>query len=245
MQAIEDHQPDVPSEEQPGKLASAKQLNFVLTAIAIVAAIAFGFGGAAWHVPSGLVLALAGAGAGLPGASRAVALCHLEAETRSAHWSCNCLYGLRVWPDRWESRHPFRGNARDAGVRRPGWAAVLRSNLSSRAKNSQFWGTIFGMFFLAGAYGWGLTAAADSVLDKSTPASFTTTVENMHESHGRSTSYHLGLAPWGPMQGPDDVSVSKTTYESTTIGSQVCLELHPGRLAVQWYRIVACDGRVR
>ena len=75
---------------------------------------------------------------------------------------------------------------------------------------------------------------------KSAPESYATTVQDKHESHSRSTSYYLDLAPWGPIKRLNRVSVSRTTYEGAFIGDLVCLELRPGVLHVEWYQVVAC-----
>ena len=110
-------------------------------------------------------------------------------------------------------------------------------------RNPQFWGAMFGMLFVAGAYGYGLAATADTLPDPSTPAGYATTVQGKHQTGGRSTSYYLDLAPWGPMQWPNDLSVGRSMYTRTSVGAVVCLEVHPGLLRVQWYRFVACAGQ--
>jgi hypothetical protein len=114
---------------------------------------------------------------------------------------------------------------------------------SSARRNSELLGTAAALLFFTAVYGWGLAATADAVLDKSAPGSYATTVQGMHESHGRSTSYYLELAPWGPIQRLNNVSVSRTTYEGAFIGELVCLELRPGALRVEWYQVVACTGQ--
>jgi hypothetical protein len=107
-------------------------------------------------------------------------------------------------------------------------------------KGPQFWGTILGMLVVSSMYGWGLAATLDTMLDRSTPTNYTSTVLNKYESHGRGTTYYLDLAPWGPIQEPDGLRVSSSTYGGTSIGEWVCLQLRPGMLHVQWYRIVEC-----
>jgi hypothetical protein len=111
---------------------------------------------------------------------------------------------------------------------------------SAARKNPQFWGAMLGMLFIAGAYGFGLAEAADTIPDQAKPASYSATIENKHETNGRSTSYYLDLGPWGPMQGANSLSVSESIYEGASIGDQVCLDLRPGVLRVQWYQVVAC-----
>jgi hypothetical protein len=113
---------------------------------------------------------------------------------------------------------------------------------SSARKNPQFWGAMLGMLFIAGAYGFGLAEAADTIPDQAKPASYSATIENKHETQGRTTSYYLDLGPWGPMQGANSLSVSESTYEGASIGDLICLDLRPGVLRVQWYQVVACAG---
>ena len=108
-------------------------------------------------------------------------------------------------------------------------------------QNPQFWSTMFTTAIIAGTYGWGLAGSVDYVRDKSAPANYTTLVTDKYESYHRGTSYHLVFAPWGPMQAPTSLTVSSDTYSQMEIGGQACLELHPGVLHVQWYRMVACN----
>jgi hypothetical protein len=229
-------------EDRLAKLAAAKQLNFALSGLAIAAAIAFGLGGARLHLPAAMVLAL------LPAVL--IYLVHREPllyailkpkrdpRTDLGIAFIVCGLGLSL------------GNRDGHFVEMPillEYAALVAllccaGIFSSARRNPQFLGAMALMLFVAGAYGWGLVATADVVLDKSAPASYTTAVQDKHESRGRSTSYYLELAPWGPLQR-NDVRVSRTTYEGASIGDPVCLELRPGVLHVQWYQVVACAER--
>jgi hypothetical protein len=101
-------------------------------------------------------------------------------------------------------------------------------------------GRIFALLFFAGFYGYGVSVAIDGLLDGSTPAAYRATVTGKHESHGRSTSYTLYLAPWGPFDTTNRLGVSYTVYHQTLIGQQVCLDLYPGTLHASWYRHVSC-----
>ena len=113
---------------------------------------------------------------------------------------------------------------------------------SAARQNPQVWSAMFCMLLCAGFYGWGLAGVVDSLPDKSPPAHFSTTVVYRNESHGRGTAYHLTLAPWGPAQWSDSLTVSHAVYDSTAIGTPICLELHPGLLHLPWYRMVECDS---
>jgi hypothetical protein len=229
-------------EERLAALNKAKQLNYGLTAGAIAAALGFGVGGASLRLPSAIVLAL------LPAV---------------------LIYQVRGGPLLYAIFKPKRDPRTDLGIAFMAcglglifgdsslhfvdqlslleYAALVgvlfcAGIYSAARKNPQFWGAMIGMLFIAGAYGFGLAAAADTIPDHATPASYSVTVENKHETHGRSTSYYLDLGPWGPMQGANSLSVSYSTYEGTSIGDQVCLDLRPGVLRVQWYQVIPCAG---
>jgi hypothetical protein len=104
-------------------------------------------------------------------------------------------------------------------------------------------GKIIALLFISGFYGYGLASVADTLPDQSTPQPYATQVVGKHISSGRSTTYYLNLAPWGPMQGPNRISVPSEIYRRTVEGDQVCLELHSGALHVSWYKHVDCPNQ--
>jgi hypothetical protein len=229
-------------EERLARLAGARRMNIGLSALAIVAALAFCFGGAQLHVPSAIVLAA------IPAAliylvHRDPLLYAIMKPKRDPRTDLSIAFiasGLGLL----FGNHSVHFVETTVMLEYAGLIALVccAGIYSAARRNPQFWGAMIGMLIFAGMYGWGLAAAADSVPDKSAPASYTTTVVNKHESHGRSTSYYLDLAPWGPMQRPNDLSVSYSVYRDTAIGDPVCLELRPGALRVQWYQLVECSG---
>jgi hypothetical protein len=229
-------------EERLARLAGAKRMNIGLSALAIVAALAFCFGGAQLHVPSAIVLAA------IPAAliylvHRDPLLYAIMKPKRDPRTDLSIAFiasGLGLL----FGNHSVHFVETAVMLEYAGLIALVccAGIYSAARRNPQFWGAMIGMLIFAGMYGWGLAAAADSVPDKSAPTSYTTTVVNKHESHGRSTSYYLDLAPWGPMQRPNDLSVSYSVYRDTAIGDPVCLELRPGALRVQWYQLVECSG---
>ena len=91
------------------------------------------------------------------------------------------------------------------------------------------------------AYGYGAVALADSMLDRSTGASYPTTVYGKYVTSGRNRTPKLQLEPWGPRAARDDVRVPWDLYRSTSVGETVCVVLHPGAFAVRWYRIAKCQ----
>lgn len=96
------------------------------------------------------------------------------------------------------------------------------------------------IFLLSLAYGYGGGMEADALLDHAPAALYSANVAGKHVSSGRSTTYHLRLAPWGPQDKDDDVIVSPAVYRAVRTGDSVCLALKPGALGVAWYVVDAC-----
>jgi hypothetical protein len=68
-------------------------------------------------------------------------------------------------------------------------------------------------------------------------------VMGTHTNRGnRRTSYRLLLSPWGPRQEPGEVSVDRSFYERTALGSTVCVSQHDGALGISWYEVARCDA---
>jgi hypothetical protein len=227
-------------EDGRADLENAKQTNLALSALGIAAAAGFWLGGATLHLPSASVLAL------LPialiyflrRAPMSYAIGKPKGDPRAdlSIGFMACGFGLIFGNGdlHFVEIQTLLGFAGLVGLL--GCALVFEP----ARKNPRFWGAMFSTFFFAGAYGWGLATAADSLSDKSAPASYTTIVTDKYALHHRGTTYHLTLAPWGPMVDSNDLTVSEDTYDSAGIGRHLCLELHPGVLHVQWYRPVAC-----
>lgn len=102
--------------------------------------------------------------------------------------------------------------------------------------------TFFALLLFGILYGYGVVAVADAVGDESSPAHYVAHVIGKHYTTGRSRSFYLVLEPWGPVQQPNNLGVSKTVYDKASPGDQVCLDLFPGRLNAAWYTQVSCSG---
>jgi hypothetical protein len=89
-------------------------------------------------------------------------------------------------------------------------------------------------------YAYGLVTVADTALDHAPATTYATSVIGEHEVHGRSTSYILDLAPWGPFDSANKLSVPHREYVRAQVGDAVCLSLHPGYLHAPWYTRVPC-----
>lgn len=101
-------------------------------------------------------------------------------------------------------------------------------------------GSLLGILFFVGLYSYSLAMVADTLGDRGAVQTYSAQVLGKHMSSGRSTSYNLSLAPWGPKTEPSRVGVSSSTYRAVSPGDEVCLQLHPGNLHAPWYRVSAC-----
>ena len=229
-------------EERLARLAGAKKVNIGLTVIAIVVALAFAFGTGAVLSTSALVLAVIPAGL-IYLVHREPLLYGLFTPKRDPRTNLGiaflvCGMGLIV------GNHGVHFVDISRMLVYAGLVALLccAAIYSAVQKNSQVLGMLLGVLILAGPYGWGVATVADTVPDNSAPANYVATVVNKHVTSGRSTTYYLGLSPWGPLQGANDVSVPHSTYQSVAIGDSVCLQLHAGVLHVPWYQVATCAG---
>ncbi len=94
--------------------------------------------------------------------------------------------------------------------------------------------------FHVASYSFGLAIVVDTLLDNTQPTAYTVPVTGKHSVSGKSTSYYLELAPWGPTQEPNEIKVSSSLYRDTSSGEIVCLALHPGRLHAAWNQLIDC-----
>ena len=94
------------------------------------------------------------------------------------------------------------------------------------------------MVMLSGSYGYGLVTSGDTLPDHAKPERYSVSIVGKHTTSGRSTSYYLDLAPWGPIQDENRLGVSKRLYDAAGVGDLTCLELHQGYLHAPWYRQV-------
>ncbi len=92
----------------------------------------------------------------------------------------------------------------------------------------------------AAAYGYGAVALVDIQFDTSPGTAISATVLGKYAYHGRSQSYHLNLAPWGPRTQPNSVEVSASTYQALNAGDTACLVLHPGVVNLPWFTAGVC-----
>jgi hypothetical protein len=95
------------------------------------------------------------------------------------------------------------------------------------------------------AYGYGAGLELDARLDASTPTFYPVRVLSMHINRGKSTSYHVEVSPWGPIEDADDITVPRNRYAGTRVGDTLCTSLHQGALAIPWYVLGDCPASER
>jgi hypothetical protein len=100
--------------------------------------------------------------------------------------------------------------------------------------------TVLLLAVLCSGYGYGAGLEVNALLDRSTPINYRVAVLSKHVSHGKSTNYHFGLAPWGRYRTSEDVMVPGWRYRQTQVGDTVCVALRTGALGVAWYTVGSC-----
>lgn len=100
-----------------------------------------------------------------------------------------------------------------------------------------------GYLLFCSLYGYGAAIQANVLLDRSRPAHFTATVLSKQIIRGKSTSYQLRLAPWGPRDKASGVAVDRPFYNSVRAGSEVCIQMRDGALGIRWFTVAACNNQ--
>ena len=110
----------------------------------------------------------------------------------------------------------------DRGMRRGPWGVPL-------------------IFIVLAVYSFGLISQVNALADPSAPTTFQTSVLAKRISRGKSTTYYLGIDPWGPQRAPSEVSVPSSLYHSLEPGQPVCVNFRQGALKIAWYVVSHCD----
>jgi membrane protein YdbS with pleckstrin-like domain len=93
---------------------------------------------------------------------------------------------------------------------------------------------------LTGAYAFGALGQANVLLDRSPQSVLRSRITAKHLGNSRISSYHLTLAPWGPITEPHDATVSRDVYEAAEIDDPACIRLHDGALGMAWFTAAVC-----
>ena len=126
-----------------------------------------------------------------------------------------------------------------AGVITANFLLTLVVTGADRGIRERRW-AMFSIFLLGAMYVYGSFGQADMLLDRSAPETFEVATLSKRVSNGRSTTWYIRVAPWGPQVEATDVSVSRSFYNSIVPGDTVCIGLFPGALRIPWYFVRNC-----
>jgi hypothetical protein len=230
-------------EERLGKLANAKTWTVLLSVVSVAAAAALLFPQDGLHVPAAVVLAVTPAGAFLllQRAPLLYAFFKQRSDPRAELSICLmvCSIGLQL-----SAVHLHFVSMPSLMIfMAPVGLVYFFGFYSACRQGPQRPGKALGLVLFAGLYACGLIMMADTLPDHAPATTYSADVLGKHISHGRSTSYYLELAPWGPMPAPNRLSVSSREYDSVNVGDEVCVSLHPGSLHQAWYQLIDCTDR--
>lgn len=228
-------------EERLGALARARRQNIALVVLVAAVAAGFDFGSSAWIQPCGAAVALA------PVATAwlcwrwplffAVFKRRQDPRAETSYGLLIAAFALLIHMGQFHflSLEPLL----------PGMALLAMMTVAAyyRAARSGYGNrVVLAIVFLAALSAYGTLTMMDACFDGSPGEHYSTTVMGSRVSRGRSTTYYLRLAPWGPVATAQDVSVPASLYHSTATGDTVCLDLHPGRFKAPWFRVLDCSA---
>jgi hypothetical protein len=107
--------------------------------------------------------------------------------------------------------------------------------LAVKVAQASFWSQIAFILIIAAAYGFGSVLLANDVFDRSPAQTYPASITDRYVSRGKSTSYHIVLGNWGQNHGQENISVSSSFYNRTSVGSQVNVKLKRGFFNVPWF----------
>jgi len=227
-------------EERLAALSRAKTWSIAAIVISGAAAAALNFGGAALQLPSAIVLALTPfAAVFLAGRSPLLFTIFRRKSDPRADFTLTLAFssfGLLF-----RAMDFYVVSTQSLLMVAAAFAVLYIAALYTAAnRGSSVPGSLIAVLFFAAIYGYSLALVADAVADSAPGQIYATQVIRKHVSRGRSTTWYLDLAPWGPLEQPNKIKVSSSMYANTPIGDEVCLALHPGAFHVSWYQRADC-----
>ena len=93
------------------------------------------------------------------------------------------------------------------------------------------------VFFMGAMFSYGAIAQFDVLADRSAPTTYQTHVLGKRADNGRTTSYYLQVAPWGPRHDSEEIEVSHALYATISPGQPVSIHLYSGALHLPWYSV--------
>lgn len=88
------------------------------------------------------------------------------------------------------------------------------------------------------AYGYGIVAEANCLLDNSTPKTYTASVLGKRTSYtSKSHSYYIKITPWGPRAGENEISIKRSGFDRIKVNDRLSINVREGMLHVPWFTI--------
>ncbi len=99
------------------------------------------------------------------------------------------------------------------------------------------------LLLTGGGYGVGVFALIDALGDKTIVATYRPQILAKTPRQGRNDDV-LVLSPWAGRKGGNE-PVSYDLFNTVKVGGQVCIDVHPGRLKLEWYEVHVCPQAPR
>jgi hypothetical protein len=230
-------------EERMGALKQAEIRNYIAMAVALAAAIGMNVGPNAHRLPVAVILALVPVAVlmMMQGSPLLYALFKKKSDPRADAAFVLIISGFGL---------AFSAADIEFISMKPLFplmipvALIYIATLYGPARKSNALLSVFlGVLFVSLPYSFGIAVVANCLADSAKPSTYIVPVTGKHATSGKSTTYYLELAPWGPVEKPNNLSVSSSFYGGTQPGDQICLALHPGRLHAPWYQLADCPAQ--
>ena len=118
-------------------------------------------------------------------------------------------------------------------------AGLLATGIFSADPTSKPRGRVLAILAVACcAYGYGAGLELNTLLDKGSVTSYPVHVLSKRSS-GRWAQF-LTVEPWGRKESDNEITVRSSLYSQVSIGTVVCVNLHPGAFRLNWYAVSTC-----
>ena len=230
-------------EERLQALSRAKQINIGACVVAAAAACGYVFGGEAWR-PWCYAALLLGPVAALSLLYRSPVLYTMFKRKSDPRVDTSALLLISGMGLLFRSMSiNFVSNSEILRYTAVVFVVFVFAFYRPAAKSKQVAGALLAVLFFGGFYAWGAVVGLDTMKDAAPVQTYIVTVTGKHYSSGRSTTYYLSLAQWGPFPGPvPSMEVSGSLYRSVRAGDQICVALHAGMIHAAWYEPVDCQA---
>lgn len=119
-------------------------------------------------------------------------------------------------------------------------AAMITFYIATRAPDLRASPWILAVAVGAYAYSFGALAHGDVLFDRGRLREYPVTIVDLHENHGKHTSYHVVVGPWVRNPGTTDFTVRYNFYAELAKGQTLCIGLGQGAFGWPWYDLETC-----